>query len=160
MSDPSPKLPLTRLAVEHAARVAATCDTLEKGRLELMDLGYDEETACHLLFFVPHAFGTVHYARQGIDFCPTFLDGPAGYDPERRFEDQPAFVLALDVARDWIDSEHAGLFHAACDWSAQVCIARDRLSRGLPLDDLAKPPRMVYKVIPWYGGPPRAPSEV
>jgi hypothetical protein len=150
---------LTHLAVEQAARVAATCETIEKGRHELMELGYDEDTAARLLFIVPHAFGALHYGRQGIHFCPTFLDGPAGYDPERRFDDEPAFSLALELGREWIDTENSKLFHSACDWSAQVAIARDRLQRGLPLDDLAKPPRFLYMLIPWYGGPPRRPSE-
>lgn len=150
----------TRLSVEQAARVAATCDTLEKGRYELMELGHDEDTAAKLLFIVSHAFGAVYYARQGIEFCPTFLDGPAGYDAERRFEDEPAFALAVELGREWIDSENSKLFHLAYDWSAQVAIARDRLERGLSLDDLAKPPRFNYMVIPWYGGPPRRPSEV
>jgi hypothetical protein len=149
-----------RLAVEQAARVAATCDTLERGRYELMEFGHDEDTAALLLFVVPHAFGAVHYGRQGIHFCATFLDGPAGYDTERRFEDEPAFAPALELGRAWIDSENAKLFHSACDWSTQVAIARDRLERGLPLDDLAKPPRFHYMVIPWYGGPQKRPSEV
>ena len=149
----------TRLAVEQAARVAATCETMEKGQYELMELGYDEDAAARLVFIVPHAFGTLYYGRQGIRFSPTFLDGPAGYDPERRFEDEPAFSLALELGRKWIDSEDSKLFHAACDWSAQVAIARDRVARGLPIDDLTRPPRFLYVFIPWYGGPPRRPSE-
>jgi hypothetical protein len=132
---------------------------MEKGRNELMDLGFDEDTAARLLFIVPHAFGSFLYERQGIHFCPSFLDGPAGYDPERRFEDEPIYPLALELAREWIDGENAKLFNSACDWSAQVAIARDRISRGMPLDDLKKPPRFLYMIIPWYGGPPRRPSE-
>ncbi len=148
-----------RQAVEYAARIAATCDTIEKGRLELMDLGFDEDSAARLLFIVPHAFGTVFYDRQDIKFSSTFLDGPAGHDPERRFEDEPIYPVALQLAQEWIDGEISKLFTSACDWSAQVAIARDRLTRGLPLDDLVNPPRFLYLVIPWYGGPPRRPSE-
>jgi hypothetical protein len=150
----------TTAAVEYAARVAATCQTLESGRNELVELGLDEEFAARLLFVVPHAFGTVFYERQGIPFCATFLDGPAGYDAERRFTDEPAYPAALDLGRSWLDSENSSLFHAACDWSAQVAVARDRMARGLPLDDLRDPPRHSYLVVPWYGGPPRRPGEV
>jgi hypothetical protein len=152
-------LPTFVQAVEYAARVAATCQTIEKGRQELMALGIGEDLSARLLFIVPHAFGALFYERQGIVFCQTFLDGPAGYDTERKFVDEPILPVAIELGKRWIDSDESVLFHSACDWSAQVAVARARLKRGLPLDDLSKPPRFLYLVIPWYGGPPRRPSD-
>lgn len=92
--------------------------------------GVPARIAARLVLLIPSAFAREHYEPKGIAFPDVFLVGPRGHYTEHRYDAEPMYLQARELARSWVNSRPSWVMRVL-DWSAEANAIKEAEGRGL-----------------------------
>jgi hypothetical protein len=117
--------------VERAALELVHKHSLDEIETILRSSGVGDADSEKLVLFIPSAFAAEYCTSQGIEFPDHFLIGEPGNYTQRDYGDEPIYLSARTLAREWHAQGRKSLVLRVLDWSAEANAIKEANAKGL-----------------------------